>query len=178
MPKDDGNQSTSELMVEALRLSQQTNARLMARIDALEARDAAAKDAPKDSSEAHRRLIDGARDHAAAHPIKVIPGCLSPNTKATFDAVLSEAGILIELRNYQLPASALVHAAKGGLVPDGLPIYDPSLGTLDSLSKPYRQWRATAFYPQDNTLYVGKPFADYLRPAAPAPVATPAIKAA
>lgn len=101
---------------------------------------------------------DNWRDQAKSEA-KIIVGCKSPDTGATFDVQVNEAGIIQSLPNYAEPDGLDKQQQDGGLVPNGLPIADPGTGRL---TVAFKQWRYENYFRHDLGRYVGKKFAPYL----------------
>lgn len=100
---------------------------------------------------------------------RIVPG-KSPETEATFDMLVVESkthahGRVTEIRNYRHPAGIYKHESAGGIVPDGMPIFNAGhVGSMvvdgteppkHMLSTIFLQWRWEAFYQKDLRRIVG-----------------------
>jgi hypothetical protein len=104
------------------------------------------------------------------HKWRLVPG-RSPDTGATFDMLVVESrthkeGRVTELRNYRHPAGLYTHESAGGLVPDGMPIYqdqkqaahlppgvEPEKASLHQL---FLQWRWSNYFQKDLRACIGE----------------------
>jgi hypothetical protein len=102
------------------------------------------------SPEQQRRLTDT----PAVPRYRYVP-CKSEETGATFDAHVLESrkypnGRIVALRGYTHPAGVEISQLQGGLVPEGMAVFNPD---ARSYTVQYKQWRWETFYQVDLRRY-------------------------
>ena len=130
--------------------------------------------------EAQHRAIQ-AKMHPAG-PEQVIHRNITANSGAVWDFVISpQSGNVFDLVFVRLPAGSDRHQSAGGIVPDGLPIFnvpqehrpqidkdgnDQSVVNADTsqLTMQYRQYIRESYTLPDRRQYVGKPMPEHLKP--------------
>jgi hypothetical protein len=171
MGEKDDTKALLEMALAALKQSNESNERL-ADIIGSQKRDDRPEHLTMGEMQA-RRLAEMRGIGIPDPPTEIVPGCTSilrtngSKSGATFDARCVR-GVVCQLLDYKLPEGHDKHLSFGGLVPNGMEMYQPQQisGDGDRQRTPrYDQWLYT-FWREDLKMYVGHPLPAHSDPRA------------